>query len=288
MDRAEPDYRFWVERETWTLIQAACLLAGHSPIEEQKFEKDLSTGGPAAIMYFDLKNATIEGTIPFREVGGLLQRRRVTARSAVQWASELGKTIPERLKDVVASLEPRASGDAAESAQRRERGLFTVEEVASTIAAKQGWHDSARDSLRRQLVEAARSGVLIIRHPHTELPHRPDVVRDFYDLVTVADVNQWLQSVAAPYRLNTEHGAAENSDDRPRQRSAVQDAAILRTITQLGHDPTALPKNKRGKPGVKAAVRAKLSDAMWQGTVFNKAWDRLRKTGAIRDKADPM
>lgn len=69
----------------------------------------------------------------------------------------------------------------------------------------------------------------------------------------------------------------------PVQRQAAQDAAIRETIRALGHDPLALPTNSPGKPGVKAAVRAKLmgKNKLFpaQGKVFDKAWERFRQTG---------
>ena len=64
---------------------------------------------------------------------------------------------------------------------------------------------------------------------------------------------------------------------RPLQRTAAQDSAILCEIEKQGYDPLALPKNLPGKPGVKAAIRAALSEnsLFTGGTVFNKAWERL-------------
>lgn len=64
---------------------------------------------------------------------------------------------------------------------------------------------------------------------------------------------------------------------KPLQRTAAQDSAILCEIEKQGYDPLALPKNLPGKAGVKAAIRAALSqNSLFTGeTVFNKAWERL-------------
>ena len=64
---------------------------------------------------------------------------------------------------------------------------------------------------------------------------------------------------------------------KPLQRTAAQDSAILCEIEKQGYDPLALPKNLPGKPGVKAAIRAALSEnsLFTGGTVFDKAWERL-------------
>jgi hypothetical protein len=64
---------------------------------------------------------------------------------------------------------------------------------------------------------------------------------------------------------------------RPLQRTAAQDNAIICEIKKQGYDPLALPKNQNGKPGVKAIIRAALSDnELFVGsTIFDKAWIRL-------------
>ncbi|MDP1525055.1 MAG: hypothetical protein Q8M20_04555 [Rhodocyclaceae bacterium] len=67
----------------------------------------------------------------------------------------------------------------------------------------------------------------------------------------------------------------------PIQRQAFQEREILKVITLIGHDPLALPIGNRGKPGVKNAVRTK-STGM-SPRVFDKAWQRLRDQGAIKD-----
>jgi hypothetical protein len=70
--------------------------------------------------------------------------------------------------------------------------LWTIENAAAAIAEQEGWHQGARDTLRLQMMQAAHNGALTVRHPHTALAYRPDTVRDFYELVTPADVNAWL------------------------------------------------------------------------------------------------
>lgn len=71
---------------------------------------------------------------------------------------------------------------------------WTIVNAAAAIAAQERWHDGARDTLRKQMMQAARDGALTVRHPHTDLPYRPEVVLGFYELVTPADVNAWLAS----------------------------------------------------------------------------------------------
>jgi hypothetical protein len=64
----------------------------------------------------------------------------------------------------------------------------------------------------------------------------------------------------------------------PRQR--FQEQEILRVLEALGYEPQALPPRIPGRSGVKAAVRAELD---FPSNVFDKAWDRLRSEGAIRE-----
>ncbi len=72
---------------------------------------------------------------------------------------------------------------------------------------------------------------------------------------------------------------------KPLQRTTAQDLAILTAIKQAGHDPLMLPINKPGKPGVKAVIREALKgNVLFVGTVFKRAWERLRSAGDIADK----
>jgi hypothetical protein len=73
---------------------------------------------------------------------------------------------------------------------------------------------------------------------------------------------------------------------QPLQRWPAQESEILRVLHKLGHDPRALPKHSPGIPGAKtAAKRALGSTGMWaRAEVFDKAWERLRKSGRIADR----
>ncbi len=72
-----------------------------------------------------------------------------------------------------------------------------------------------------------------------------------------------------------------NEPERPMPRQRFQENEILWVIRELGHDPRKLPKNKPGKPGVRSEVCKMLTDPMWQGTVFEKAWERLSQKKEI-------
>jgi len=70
------------------------------------------------------------------------------------------------------------------------------------------------------------------------------------------------------------------SSRRPIGQQAHQENEIKRVLADLGYDLMALPKAIAGKPGAKKSVRAMLNFSV---TVFNKAWERLRLKGEIKD-----
>ena len=69
---------------------------------------------------------------------------------------------------------------------------WTIENTTKASAEQEGWNQGARDSLVTRMLEAATSGSLTVRDPHTDLAYRPSRVREYYDLVTRTDVNEWL------------------------------------------------------------------------------------------------
>jgi hypothetical protein len=78
----------------------------------------------------------------------------------------------------------------------------------------------------------------------------------------------------------------ESINTEPVQRSKAQENAILNEIKKQNFSPLTLPINLPGKAGVKASVRSALlkssTSQFFEGsTIFDKAWDRLRKNGEI-------
>ena len=68
-----------------------------------------------------------------------------------------------------------------------------------------------------------------------------------------------------------------NSPKKVIMRQRQQEIAIIKVIETFGLNPKSLPKNNKGKSGVKADVRKALhEDPLFSGsTVFDKAWERL-------------
>lgn len=101
-----------------------------------------------------------------------------------------------------------------------EDALLTIRQCAEAIAREEGWHEGARGSLQKQLLTHAQTGELIVRHPHTDLAWPPDgrTVRDFYDRVMVADLNNYLATQGVAYRLGVERTQANaKRAGRPRE-----------------------------------------------------------------------
>lgn len=76
-------------------------------------------------------------------------------------------------------------------------------------------------------------------------------------------------------------GAAPNKRKRPDLTQQWQEDEILGALRKLGYDPSSLPPRKPGKSGPKTAARSALSLSQ---KAFDKAWERLRADGRIRDQ----
>lgn len=137
----EPDYTAWVSYQTWTLIEAACLLASIEPIPAAQFDKNRATGGLPARIYSDLKDAIDLKQIRWTESRDRnIQGRRVTPSDCITWAAGRKHNIPEPL----AHLRKRDPNETP--AQRRVRLERRVREVKAagiraflkTVASEEG------------------------------------------------------------------------------------------------------------------------------------------------------
>ncbi|CAG9270268.1 hypothetical protein BCEP4_60126 [Burkholderia cepacia] len=179
----------------------------------------------------------------------------------------------------------------ADKAAMEAAGRHTIDAVVGELAKKTG-RDAAR--WEATLVAEIKSGALPLKNPRDLgdfLPYPvPKNLRTFYDRVDISDVDKLLDTRPdwrVTYRFRTEAAAAPASavevdaaPAKPPLQQRHQENEILRVIRELGEDPARLPKQTPGKPGIKAAVRAKLA---FSGKVFDLAWERLRKNGEIAD-----
>jgi hypothetical protein len=108
-------------------------------------------------------------------------------------------------------------------------------------------------------------------------------ITDFQTYAKTLGVNV---SVAELSNATQENEVAASEGEKPIQRFAAQETAILNAIKTQGYVALSLPKNEPGMGGVKKLIRdATASNGLFLSgsTVFNKAWERLRKSGEIAD-----
>jgi hypothetical protein len=84
-------------------------------------------------------------------------------------------------------------------------------------------------------------------------------------------------------------GSAQEEERRvkPLQAFPAQEGEILKVIRLLGHDPKKLPRRQPGKLWVKSDVWSKIGVCQLFASekVFNKAWERLRSSAEIAERA---
>lgn len=113
-----------------------------------------------------------------------------------------------------------------------------------------------------------------------------------FPYITLASLDQWARKhyerrFLATTTQSSQESLSPSSAEAPKPRTRLRDQekAILAGISDLGYDPKQLPKNSPGKDGVKKQVRVRLAEnSLFEGTtVFDRAWERLRKDGDIAD-----
>ena len=189
------------------------------------------------------------------------------------------------------------------------KGVFMYQLAASQIAEAEGWSDSQMEALEAEMRWAILNGLLPQRSRKTGMVIDPDV-REKLMLVTVNDVNKWLekklkdddvkyqwklQSFATQPQPQPMPSPAQNAADptlvmaatgAPPLKQRSQEARILELLKAQGYDPKNLSIRIQGKPGSKAKIRKlALTEAkLFTSSSFDKAWERLRNAGEIADE----
>ncbi|WP_152682679.1 hypothetical protein [Caenimonas sp. SL110] len=112
-------------------------------------------------------------------------------------------------------------------------GYYTLHEAVKSIAEQRGWNDPSRDTLLKQFMQAARDGTMTVRHPHTLAPYRPETVRDFYELVTPQDVNEWATDGGVPWRWEVEQFAPQDGAPEPARKAPPPETPAQRRARLL-------------------------------------------------------
>ncbi len=147
-------------------------------------------------------------------------------------------------------------------------------------------HGQLHTQLATDLWKALLAGAIVARNANGNPKTSPLDVKDFSGkkrpFVAVQDINDWLSSRG--YFQKWIPGI-QNLPSKYGSKGYQQEAAIVAAILQLGFDPKRLPSNKGGTVGVKSKVRhASNKNSLFDGLkTFDKAWDRLRAAGIIKD-----
>ena len=120
---------------------------------------------------------------------------------------------------------------------------LTIREAASALAEKYGFNENTTNTMRTQLFEAAEKGDIAVRHPHHLLPYTPNPRRDFYELVSITDLNVWLEKQGVEYRL-----------DSPEQVQYGDDAPESEHVKNADEIPGIIPKASSCRLAVMAAL----------------------------------
>ena len=89
---------------------------------------------------------------------------------------KLSKTLKKKV------LKERALDKA-----RQQKGFYTISEAAKFIEDEIGVVD-----MRKQLIAAVKSGNIMPYNPDTLQGYKPNVVRDFHELILSEDLNKWF------------------------------------------------------------------------------------------------
>lgn len=109
-----------------------------------------------------------------------------------------------------------------------------------------------------------------------------EVVSDLKDSEGNVIVAGYYRSYAG-FSSEEEPENTETPTSKPLSRQQFQEDEILRVIRELGLIPTSIPQWESGKRGVKAQVRDELVGNAFPERVFEKAWERLRNSGEIKE-----
>ena len=154
----------------------------------------------------DLPRAVRDGELVARNPAGMGKHtfpHGASLQSAVMLPTDLQPFLAER--GIELRLTAHGSGP----------NYWTLENAAIALQSQEGWHGGTRAEFLDQLEEAAQRDELTVRDPRTCLPVKSPQARTFWELVTPADVNAWLENLAAPYRWNV-----VTSEEEPELKTA--------------------------------------------------------------------
>jgi hypothetical protein len=185
----------------------------------------------------------------------LVQVELTDATECVYESTESAGDLVEKIKQTI---------------ERQSTGFFFLAEVVQVLLESR--HVFNFKDTREKILMAQRRGDLPTHEINNYLKIDVENLHSYngnWGLVRVDELNVWLKSQGVDYRF---------------LKAAAQNAAILAAIKNKGYQANSLPKHTSGKSGVKALIRAAVAtNTLFQGTVFDKTWERLRSSGEIAD-----
>lgn len=186
-------FPYWLAVEESKLVKFADLAHMMAKAIHPREDEGIAYGFARINLEKELPEAVHNGDLVVRNSSGM-GKHEFPYGDALQRAVMLPLELRPFLetRGIELRLMPHGSGPS----------LWTLENAASAIAEQEDWHNGARGRLLDEMMEAAIKRELIVRDPHTNLPKATGEIREYYELVTPADVNAWLENNSAPYRWN--------------------------------------------------------------------------------------
>ena len=163
---------------------------------------------------------------------------------------------------------------------------FEFNEIGTILAHVSGGNASY---IRAQQLKAFEDGRLVFFQDGSPVDpttfNHPMGALGFWDEYSTPEkINQWLVDWGAEYRFPSMNEAQK---ERVKPKSIRQEEAIINWLKLNYHDPLALPKNPKGKAGVKSNCKghylANTPDLFTKDT-FDSTWKRLRREMRIIDR----
>lgn len=175
---------------------------------------------------------------------------------------------------IVAAVK-ETGGDAAGAAMVLVPGRNQTAARGALVDAWRAWATAADCCLLDPLDEGIDADAMV------------RVLHSMHEQVTV-NSRSGAGTRSEPVSESAEHKSAGDdcgvTHQRPVPMQRQQEMAILSELLGRGYSPSCLPKNAPGRAGVKSEIRIAMANRPgWVGTVFDKAWERLRRGGEIAD-----
>lgn len=113
-------------------------------------------------------------------------------------------------------------------------GLYMYQQAAREIADAEGWDDTKLEAIEAEMISAINSSSLPIRSRKTGMVIAPDSL-DALALVTVDDVNEWLERNRVPYRWKLLCSSVNHAVDFVQSNQSEDSNAWYNATLDAGH-----------------------------------------------------